>query len=1522
MSQPASPGGGPQPNPGATPGGTLIPPTPGTPSMADVMTILQSQATNISNLTTAVGNLITSSGSSGGVVPGPLGSGLGLGGGPHGSGTGPATTVNTPKDFDSRGVIASLALLKGIYKADDLKTRKEDFDKWSRTVLEALASSSITDAIRDFEPHHEKGTTPSDPKYKPATDAMRAVMTAFRATLDGNAFLECDKIRSISNDGWDLCRCYHKLKITAHGDSTKRAIPLGSAVNGILGLAQYKPTTVSGLITEANTRVTTAVNAGVTPESLAIATIANNLHGEYKDDVKKVLQCTKLAEVGDILSVTESTNLARQDRKEDSQILALGVSTTTTTTPTAPGHSQRSPCRHCGSCSHRGARCPNRPSRIAALSKKGGGKGGEDNRKGNFTDNNNDRSSRRGRSFSRDRSVGRDRNYSRDRSYSRDRYNDRRGRSYSRSSRDSGSERSRSRTPSRSKGRGRNGGGYSGRRERRQTPVSKFALTKENLNKLSDSNSDSCSTSSEVDSLSWSSTSTQPYMPMSDYYPMSKFGKTVTVINGSENMMEKIDKTTTNSGKTVLDVPGDGSRIITSQITNGPNSNSGGVAAVESFCPPINSPGQTQNHDHKPWKLSSNLPTVNKPEFCTIASLNTNINPLSHWNGERVQRQRLVADSGAEVHAFDNVSVFTRLLPQTCDILTADGTAVEGRARWGILRENNLNQRKALYHPRLGRSYLSVTECQRTGLRVTFPEYGGVEIHGKSFTVSGTREGGIPYVEMEFTDNKSIASISTGLNNLTQAQRDELLFHQRSGCSTKLSAGLICLACLLGTDTGKRPAAKIRDARWEPDDSDQRHQCDYKTGICAKSESMIGTTVILGIIDEWDRVPSVLLQKSSKQASEGILKIYRWRRPPRELRSDNGPEFQAVSWGVSLAKLQIKYSSYAPPYTPTRNSRIERLWRTLVNMVRKIMLGVDSRVTDMAYMAAAFLYSVRPRKFRNSDGTTDITTPWERKYKFPFSYSKLRKFGCQVFTDDHDAKKRESRWIQSIFLGYSPKGSSYLSGGWSTDMQFTLRESGHCRFVEHYTVSNLNHLKDKRLIQLLEKSVHSQIDGPAIGSPLSTLEFLNVASGGNQMQSVLAPDSLPSNTISVPPLSDAAPAVPHDATCVSNPAHLLSESSVASRGSESSAAEVVPTPGADPPSSSESDIFKSDSGTENVSDDNTEIQHENTIKNANSASTTTVERIDRDDKSKLYREIAGGPLPIVVEIYSGRHLLERREVKAAKRFVTFSRQKDYRWPNVTKILTRCNGNLIRDVRIKGRPEKSDSTEKPKETRTAKGRESKKVKKAEQSKFSNSSKSAYAPRKSSPRSCKKVPVTAKSQSVRSAAASNSTSTSKKKRKPKSFHDSSRLVNWISMEKSLIASITAQSKPDYKRSTTTTKKPKKKKKLVYVDAKARDTVPSHLRVYCPISRKEATEGPERHLWKVSDKKEISDMRKQKIWRERGPGDIQLLRRHPPTRCHLVRTRKRCGKRKSRLVADGSQSSAGSSKDSNLCLALKYI
>ena len=488
---------------------------------------------------------------------------------------------------------------------------------------------------------------------------------------------------------------------------------------------------------------------------------------------------------------------------------------------------------------------------------------------------------------------------------------------------------------------------------------------------------------------------------------------------------------------------------------------------------------------------------------------------------------------------------------------------------------------------------------------------------------------------------------------------------------------------------------------------------------------MFNNRTILGAIDEFDRFPMVIPLPSSSNVPEGLRKLTRYFRPPDAIRTDNGPEFQTIAWGKVLADLRIGINDFAPPYTPTKNSRIARFWRTAAGKVRAMMHGVDERVTDIAYMAAAYLYAIRARKFR---GEQDLVSPNERRLKRKPNTAKLRRFGTLCFVHDFlVTNKHVPRWTAAIFLGYTPKGSSFLVGRWNKKGEFVLAESGHVKFLEQYKVSRLEHLKDPLLCDLIAQAEEDELVTDIMEAPWGTGHFLRELKA--------APTDAPGPSSSLIP--------------------VLAESEISSVALDCEPKSVVAQP---PPG---------DTGTRSTSPPR-----------ALGGNAHAEARPAITDGSPSRGQTPGGT----------------SEDSAAERH---------------------DSEILAAPRKRGRPRGSKDT--------------------------------------------------------------------KPRKPRKSRDAARVL--------------ALHVREFRRVCAA------KKKIQYVDAQARDSVPANERRSGPISRKEATKGPEAQLWAAADAAEMAGLRRKKVWREvERSRDSQILKTRP-TRCHMIRVRKRCGRRKSRLVADGS-------------------
>ena len=140
----------------------------------------------------------------------------------------------------------------------------------------------------------------------------------------------------------------------------------------------------------------------------------------------------------------------------------------------------------------------------------------------------------------------------------------------------------------------------------------------------------------------------------------------------------------------------------------------------------------------------------------------------------------------------------------------------------------------------------------------------------------------------------------------------------------------------------------------------------------------------------------------------------------KRLRCDNGGEFTSSEFKNFLIDNKIK-QEFSSPHSPHQNGTAERMWRTLFEMARCLLIEakLPKFLWNYAVRAAAYIrnrcYSPRVDK-----------TPFEMLTNMKPKLENTHIFGSQYYAYIEERKKLDPRCNEGIFLGYDPSSPAYL----------------------------------------------------------------------------------------------------------------------------------------------------------------------------------------------------------------------------------------------------------------------------------------------------------------------------------------------------------------------------------------------------------------------------------------------------------------------------------------------------------------
>lgn len=234
------------------------------------------------------------------------------------------------------------------------------------------------------------------------------------------------------------------------------------------------------------------------------------------------------------------------------------------------------------------------------------------------------------------------------------------------------------------------------------------------------------------------------------------------------------------------------------------------------------------------------------------------------------------------------------------------------------------------------------------------------------------------------------------------------------GVPTIVHLDQVCRACLASKQT-KTPYPRV--AKWRAQKKLELIHVDLCGPITPSTAG--GNRYFMLLIDDYTRWCYVYVLKTKDQALEAFMKFKAevenvTGEKIKVLRSDRGGEFLAAAFREECEKAGIQRHLTAP-YSPQQNGVVERKNRTVMEMVRSLLKGmnVPGRLWGEAVRHSVYLLNRLPTK------ALEDKTPFEGWHGRKPNLSYLRVFGCtaHVRTAGKHLKKLEDRSKPMVYLG-------------------------------------------------------------------------------------------------------------------------------------------------------------------------------------------------------------------------------------------------------------------------------------------------------------------------------------------------------------------------------------------------------------------------------------------------------------------------------------------------------------------------
>ena len=185
------------------------------------------------------------------------------------------------------------------------------------------------------------------------------------------------------------------------------------------------------------------------------------------------------------------------------------------------------------------------------------------------------------------------------------------------------------------------------------------------------------------------------------------------------------------------------------------------------------------------------------------------------------------------------------------------------------------------------------------------------------------------------------------------------------GISIEKNAKFQCETCILGKQTNNRN----RDADERAKAVMELVHTDLVGPIQPKARE--GFRYAISFVDDFSNATFVYFLKKKSDATRALAKFLADSRPfgkvksmstddylcpVQRLRSDNGGEFTAKTFGDAMVSHSIKHEKSAP-HSPHQNGTVERGWRTMFSMARCLLVEskLPQNLWTYAVMTAVYI---------------------------------------------------------------------------------------------------------------------------------------------------------------------------------------------------------------------------------------------------------------------------------------------------------------------------------------------------------------------------------------------------------------------------------------------------------------------------------------------------------------------------------------------------------------------------------------